>query len=421
MPTKLLLFYMACTMIYASSMTTIVHEAIEHNHKLKSYKYSIQAAFERVDLAKDQLWPSLNASASIGKDKYYYNYPSGRIDYDTKTTSYQIFLKQPIYRPKIFDLIKESKLKVRYAQIQKRDFINSLVRQVLGLYVDILYYHAIQILYSKQIDNYNAILHEIKQKRALRFATDTDVALAKADLATAVSNKAQAQYTLQSLLHRLAIYIGKVPSVSASLHDSIKDFSISKLSIDHNPQLLLAKIDVQIAANEIKKRKRSFYPTLDLSASYGDTDSSDSITRRKNSRIFLELQVPLFSKQNFDAIDEATYLYQASKQNFFDTKERLRLQSINVYYNIFSTKNLLQMDLSVIEAKKIYKKQALLSYRSSLISLSDLSKAINSLYDALIQKEYHKKELTKNLIEYFYLAGKLMKRYKQIDSFIIKE
>ncbi|BCD60707.1 MULTISPECIES: TolC family protein [unclassified Nitratiruptor] len=403
----LLLFLIAFT--WAETLEDVALKATQHNFKLKSLEHSIKASKYRKKGAYSNLFPSINASGSYGKDKYHYEYPTRKINYDSTVTSYTISVKQPVYEPKIYAMIHETKLKEKYASVQKEAFTNDLLQEITNTYIEVVSLRSLIALAQKKSFNYQKMVRDIKKKMDLHLAAKSDYLYAVAKYEQAKSDVAQFRLALQNQLQKLSFLANDaVTEISFSaISDSVLNIKLPDIDIANNPELMLYALNTKIAKNEVQKRKYGRYPSLDLALSYGDTVSDDSITRRGNSRAFLELTLPIFNAALNNSIKEAIELYNAAKYDYLDRKNSFSIQKEKSATNIKSYQKLLEADNQSIQSYAIYLQKAKLSYENRLISVIDLYKAQNDYYDAVIQKIKHKKALLQEFVNYLSVGGKL--------------
>ena len=420
-----LFFY---TFLSAESLYTISRYAIEQNYKIKSYEHNIKAKKYLLEQAKDNFYPYVSANGSYGVDRYHYNYPQEVINYDSKVLSYSLIVKQPLYQPKIYALIKDSKLKLKYAKLQKEAFSQEFLKEIATTYIDLLSNLAISKLYKKRSENYEEIVNEIKEKREVRFATESDFLQAMANLASARNDYIYSKLSYKNYLRKLEYLIQKKISLEkdVSLKDSVETIaSLIKrynYTIIDNPKVKLYKLNKDIAKNEIKTRQYEKYPTLNFTMSYSDTDSSDAITRRGNFRAFIELNVPIYNAVANDAKKEAYELFQAANYDYLDIINTLKIDYEKSIFDLHSYEEMLKKDKESIKSAKLFLEKAELGYSSRLISLSELYKAKNDYYYSLIEYEKHKAMLLKSYIEFLYVTGNInLTKMKEIEAYIKKE
>ncbi|BAF70508.1 TolC family protein [Nitratiruptor sp. SB155-2] len=405
---SLLVFFMI-SFAGAQSLEDIVLKAMQNNYKLKSLEHSIKASKYRKQGAMSNFFPSLSASGSYGKDKYHYEYPTRKIYYDSSVTSYSISMKQPLYEPKIYAMIHETKLKEKYAKLQKEAFTNDLLREITNTYIEGVSLRSLIALSQKKSFNNQKMVRDIKRKMELHLAAKSDYLYAIAKYEQAKSDVSQFRLALQNVIRKLSLLTNDIIDdiTFSDISDSVLNIELPKTDIEKNPELMLYSLNTSIAKNEIQKRRYQRYPSLDLSVSYGDTVSGDSITRRSNSRAFLELNLPIFNAPLNHSIKEAIELYNSAKYDYLDRKNNFAIQKKQSATNIVSYQKMLQADNQNIESYATYLKKAKLSYENHLISIIDFYKAQNDYYDAVMQMIKHKKTLLQEYVNYLSIGGKL--------------
>ena len=120
MQTKVIFSLISFSFLYGS-IYQVNNSAIENNFKIKSFNYKINAQKYKIKQSKDYFIPSISFNATASKDKYHYDYPDRTIKYNSFITSYSFQLSQTVFNRKIFKLIKEDKLKLKYISLQKED------------------------------------------------------------------------------------------------------------------------------------------------------------------------------------------------------------------------------------------------------------------------------------------------------------
>ncbi len=400
-----------------ASLYELYKATLKNNYKLKSIHYQIKAQEYKLKEAKDNYFPTFSLNTSYGLDKYQYNYPTKTIRYNSKTYSYTFSIKQPLYVPKIFALIKDNKLKLKYQKLQQKKQLNEILKEISISYIDLITYTQLQKIQKQKIDYLKKVLEEISLKLSLKLSTIDEYTYTKALLQKANSEYKTSKLMIKFLTKKLEL-LTFCKKISYPSQISTLPAIPQKIDINNSYDLKTAKINMQISKNEIQKRKYDKYPNINLSTSYSDTDSSDSITRRKNFRAFIELSMPIFNKQTNDSIEEAIQLYQSSVYDYKNLYNELITQKEQTYLNINKLLSTIKSDKAEIENKKTLLKKAEISYNSKLISLSSFIKAKNDYLDAIVTLKRDYGELFKNYVYLFYLEGSLSKNIEKISKLI---
>lgn len=396
-----------CSCLLAEPLHKVAKETLRNDYKLQSFLHNIASKKYLKKQAYDNFFPSISANTSYGIDRYHYNYPTQRVNYNSKTYSYNVTLRQPIYQPKIYAMIKDSKLKLQYAKVQKKAYVNELLKDLVSTYIDAMLYKTIKDLYFERYENYRKILRDFAQKRKYHFVSESDYYQAKAKEASAKSDYLQTQIAYDNAIKKLQLIAHKNIDIDYTIKENFNDIQLENIDLRNNPTIRLYALNKNIAKNEIRKRGYEQYPSLSLSTSYSDTDSSDSITRRGNFRAFLELNIPIFNKVLNDAKKEAIELYQSANYDYLDKLNSLKIDYQKAKLDLETYQEMLTKDQEAIKSSQIYLQKALLSYQNRLIGLSDLYNAKNEFYNSKITYEQHKAMLMKSYVNILYLEGRL--------------
>ena len=417
------IFLLSASFIYASSLVDMSNIAIDNNFKLKSYKAQNKANYYKLQQAKDNYYPNVSLSGSISKDKYYYKYPTQNVKYNSTIKSYSLKISQVVYAPKIASLIKDNKLKLEYIKLQLKDYKQKFLNQFIHTYLNVLMYKNILDIYTQKLLNYQNMQNEIKQKLLVNFATKNDYLNINTQIIETKKNISQAKLLYQSNLQKLKIYthLNKVIIKGKIVNTDSFDTNLKSDILD-NPSYKLYKLNVDIAKNEIIKRKANFYPSVNINASYSDTTSDDSVTKRGEYMIGLNVNIPLYNKQNNDYYNEAKALYDSAYYDFLDYKNNLELNINEVIYQINILKNSIKNDLDNLKLRESLVNNASISYNSKLINLSSYLSKINDYYDSKIALIKDNNAILSKYIDYLYYKGNLnLEKIKIIQNQYLKD
>ena len=418
------LLMLGLSTLFSQTLVELNTIGLKKSYKLKSFDYQVQSQHYNTKQAKDQYFPTLNINLQYGKDKYEYHYPSRKIKYNNNITAYSINLSQPIYEPQILSMIKDSELKLNYTKIQKAQYKQALLKEISTAYIDAITYKKMLNIYILRENNYYNIKETISKKLQVRLATIPDYYQSNANYIAAKNDTIHTKLYLNNLIKKL-LYLThtevKIPrsKITDKIDEILAAKTFDESNINNNPTLKLYKTNVKIAKNQISYKKDQTMPTVGLSASYSDTHSSDSITKRNESRITLNVNIPVFNKPKNDAIDAAKELYQSAKFDYLDQLNNIKISLQETISNIKQYIQIIKKDKEVITSRKKFLDKQKIGYNNKLISLTDLYDAQNDYFNALLQFEKDKGELLKNYIAYLNLKGDLtLKSIKQIQILI---
>lgn len=213
-------------------------------------------------------------------------------------------------------------------------------------------------------------LEQTKQRFEVGLTAITDVHEAQANFDNTVAQQILAENVVELRLEQLREITGKY-------HDGIsvlntESFSASRpvpdnvekwLSIaeEKNLELMIRKLEKQIAKDDISSARAGHYPTLTLSASIGSNDTEingdGSFPARDNDSIGLRLNVPIYEGGRTSAqTTQARYRFVAASENL-ELAHRSTVRSIRSSYNdvIAATSTIRALEQAVVSAESALK------------------------------------------------------------------
>lgn len=354
-------------------------------------------------------------------------------DYTIKNN--QLQLRQAIVNMAAWSRAKQGELIQDQTKIKAVGSRNDLAIRVVGGYFNALStLEQVELAKAQEkaaIERFNEIESSLKSGESSR----TDLARARAQKDLRIAERLEIQGNLDLVLRQLEDLTGTRVESLALLPSTVKTPPISTeytysgletFTLRNNPKILSAAIDIQIAEEEVKKRRAGHYPTLDFVASKSDSDSESINTigqKTKQEQIALQMQVPLFS-----GFGTAAEINKAKAQA--DRTEAVWQGTIydilNKFRTQFSKTQTSQAKIEAydraVESAREALKAAELAKKFDLQIRSDVLTAQAELNNA--EKEFSRirYESYSALIELHSLAGKLENSdLKKLSDFIARE
>lgn len=429
-------FIISLDLLYANEATSLYQlskKAINQNAKIQSLNLQIKAKKKSVDQARDRLFPTISISGYIGYDKYEYKYPDHSQGYKNKVKSYDLEVRQPIYRPKLIKEINDAKIHTNIAKLQKDYEISNILLDLSKAYISCILAENKKNLNIEKINVLNDLYRLITERQKLGLSDKVELLSAISKLSKAKSEFRQSQQNLLYFKNKLR-YVLNDPYLTIEINnrkfslDNILDmfprskYSFYEKKINENKKIKIAKEYLKLAKNEIKKRKAEYFPTIDFIASYSDTDSSDSITRRNNFKAIMQIKYDLF-KSGFrkDNIAEALYLYQAAEKDWQNVINEVKISFEEDWQNIQVSKTLILSDIDALNSSRIYFKSVKEGYEKGVKELTEVYKAQNQYYEAqlaLLQDQY---SYLKSILSLYNDIGFInIKKLKELEKTFIQ-
>ena len=268
---------------------------------------------------------------------------------------YGVTLRQSLFRWDQIVNLKRADKTITRAEAVREAAQQDLIVRVAQRYFDVL---AAEDRLTSINANREAIarqLEQAKQRFDVGLIAITDVQESQAAYDQSVADEIGAKRTLATAREFLREITGEYVS---ELDAPAGDFPLLNpdpsseqdwvsLSLEQNLNLIASRLDEQLARDEISFRRNGYYPTLELVATTGtsDTDSvysapginqADSFENDSDS-ISLQFNIPLFAGGgNKSRVKEAVYLHRASREQLQRVTRETERQARDAYLGVLS-------------------------------------------------------------------------------------
>ncbi len=385
------------TMSQAENLLQVYQQARTSNPDLRKSAADRDAAFEKINEARSPLLPQLG----LGAD---YTYTNGFRDsngVNSNATSGSLTLTQSL-----FDMSKWRALTLQEKAAGIQDVTYQTDQQTLILNTATAYFNVLSAIDSlsyteAQKQAIYRQLDQTTQRFNVGLVAITDVQNARSQYDTVLANEVTARNNLDNAVEALRQVTGNYYPELASLNvDSFKTDkpqgvnSLLKEAENRNLSLLQARLNQDLAREQIRQAQDGHLPTLDLNASTGVSNTSYSGSKTRNSsqyddndagqnKIGLSFSLPLYQGGMVNSqVKQAQY-------NFVGASEQLESAHRSVVQTVRSSFNNINASISSINAYK----QAVVSAQSSLDAMEagysvgtrtivDVLDATTTLYNA---------------------------------------
>lgn len=288
-----------------------------------------------------------------------------------------------------------------------------LAFQVMHNYYDVLYFEQLQQIADEQIKLTQLNLENTEKLIELGLKAESDLLEMRAQEAAEIHNritvknkKETALLALKKLMHfplsEVLELTQEIISPLVSVTPSID--SIFQIAYTHMPLLKKSELNVKAVRKSLAMQRGDLFPSLsfggNLSSNYADswkkpidpnnTDLGyktvsfrDQIDENISKRIFLRLQIPIFSRwANRSAIKTAKYELQIARNELENTALTLRQEIVEEYQQLTALKEekrqLQNKQQAMQEAYRIAEKKL----EQGLVSVMDFYAAKNQLANA---------------------------------------
>jgi outer membrane protein len=338
---------------FATDLLTIYREALIQDSTFAGAKAQYIGTQERLPQARALLLPNINFGAGTHYNDVNADYPnnpafpSGRFDfYDY---NYGVNLTQPLYRRQNDAIYEQAKVQVRQAQNQLSAANQDLITRVAQSYFDVLLARVNLSTIRSQKSAVAEQLEQAKRNFIVGTATITDSREAQARYDLVVAQELVGENDLEVKTRALELIVGKPVGNLAGLGAPVTlnppepaDMGTwVEQAYQSSLQIALARQNVEIAAQEIRKADAGHYPTLDAVGSLTDNYASNSVIGiRSDLRalvIGLQLNIPLYQGGGISSrVREAVAGQERARQDLENARRTVAQQTREAFLGVTS-------------------------------------------------------------------------------------
>ena len=357
-------------MSQAENLLQVYQQARLSNPDLRKSAADRDSAFEKINEARSPLLPQLGLGADYGYSQGYRD-QSG---VNTTTTSGSLQLTQTI-----FDMSKWRALSLQEKSAGIQDVTFQTDQQTLILNTATAYFNVLSAIDSlsyteAQKQAIYRQLDQTTQRFNVGLVAITDVQNARSQYDTVLANEVTARNNLDNAVESLRQVTGNYYPALASLNvDSFKTDkpqpvnTLLKEAENRNLSLLQARLNQDLAREQIRQAQDGHLPTLGLTASTAVSDTSNSGYKTRDNAQFNDSNIG----QSKIGLSFSLPLYQGGMVNsqvkqaqfgFVGASEQLESAHRSVVQTVRSSFNNINASISSVNAYK----QAVVSAQSSL-------------------------------------------------------
>jgi outer membrane protein len=284
--------------------------ALTNDPRYRAAFYQYSAAQQSVPQARAQLLPGVSFDARyaevdqdiLNRDQLIFGV--GPEDYSVKSWSFQA--SQPLFRMSAWAGYKQAQAGVRQAYAEFAAAEQDVIQRTAEAYISVLgaednlgFAVAERAAAERQLD-------VVQGRRRGGLANVTDEYEAQARFSRVEADVIAATYTLDDAYQALREIVGDAVVTVAKFKSDVPLNDPDPIlvqdwidrALEQNFLLLAASEAVEVAAQEIKRRRGNHFPTLDLVARHGNVDSGGSVTGGATdvdtTEVALQFSLPIY-------------------------------------------------------------------------------------------------------------------------------
>ena len=280
-----LLFFLLipfATELCAQTLQETLNEVIQTHPQIKERLQNYKAFQKDITISKSEYYPKIDLSVSAGREKYtlqnkeYFNIYENSLRYTQNLfnglgTTYRL---------------KEQELRQTAAAYSYVEKVNNISLTYATAYIEVLKNRALIETAQENVDIDKKILSKVKKLYKFGLTTLSEVNKIESSLALAQSNLVVQQNALLNAQYNLEKLLGK--SVKPFELEDTKDLNIDlpktkkesfEFALKHNPSLLIAHYNLNLAKALKKENQSLYYPKVDIDISQSLNNNSSATER----------------------------------------------------------------------------------------------------------------------------------------------
>lgn len=336
-----------------------IEYALENSTEITKGEIDVEKGRIAVQSAWMQRLPDL--SASVGGNTYFGRGPSRDgtyVDNSQFSTSFGVGASVPVFNGmRILHEERRAKIELESAALGLELARNNIEMQITSLYLQLMY--SIEMLnvseYTVSASRSEAERNRVKMEQgkiSKSVYVESQSILAR-DEASVIRNRNAVMMSELDLKQAMNLHDAEPLRISASFGEGdlplMSDLpsldEICAVSLSSHPSVLIAESNLRSMETSLKVAKSAYYPSLNLSAGYGNsfyrnlTDNTanmpfwDQLKYNGNEYVSLSLNIPVFMRNSVrNNVRTAKLAVESGKVALTETEKTLRKEIEQAYY-----------------------------------------------------------------------------------------
>lgn len=345
----------------AISLIEAYQAALQNDPYFQSSYHAYQAGKEEEDIAFSNLLPQVNLSVRKTRNDGSREFGTTNSPLKYTSSSNGLYLRQPLLNLERLAMSRQGKLQADISEQQYRSGKHAVVIRIATTYLDAVVAKAGVKFAQVAVRASDALYQQSLQMQIAGESTDVESDMAKARLRLAevqqmeyLDRYSEARYILAELTQ---LAIDDVATIAPGLEIPNKtaiplDALISE-AMSHNPAVQEGDLALDLATENKNKTDASYYPSLDIVASYSESsqDSPSTLGQTYLTRtVGVEMQWPLFNGGQTMAVSRKNHAQiQQAKSDVLISRTKIKIEIDTQYRTATSA---LEKAKALAEAKK---------------------------------------------------------------------
>jgi outer membrane protein len=400
-----LTFSATTSVAYADDLAQVFQLALQNDPTLQQVDAQRRAAQKGIDITKSAFWPQVNLSAGYSRSE------SESATYDSVAQSFIVVdsenrgwnaglnLSQTVFDMNVWDRAELSEKQAYQAEVNYLSVRQQLMIRVVNAYFTVLERQDDLEFATAEKKAIERQLEQTKQRFSVGLTAITDVHEAQAQYDTSVAAEIQAKNAVEIAQESLREITGRYHQDLAQLNtetfspespEPADAMQWVKIAEDKNLQLLVQRVSVEIAEQQIDLARNGHLPTVSLNGSYSTRDTTTTVRgnevdfpRMDSNSIGLSLNVPFFTGFRTSAeVDQARENYVASSQELEGVRRGVERQVRNAFYDMVASQATIRAFEQAVVSAESALKATQTGFEVGTRTIVDVLNSTRNLYNA---------------------------------------
>ncbi|MDJ0907726.1 MAG: TolC family outer membrane protein [Woeseiaceae bacterium] len=429
----------------AATLLEIYQQAIQSDPLIHEAEARRLAALEASPQARGVLFPQVSFSGGYTESSFenpsaFFGDQLVDLDVESETTDWTFTARQTLFRWDQIVGLRQADKRVARAEADREAAQQDLIVRVTQRYFDVLAaedrlraIHANRTAIARQLE-------QAKQRFEVGLIAITAVQESQAAFDQAIADEILAKRQLATAREFLREITGEyisdldAPGDDLPLNspDPASESAWIDLALSQNLALTSARLDERLARDEISSRRNGHYPTIDLVARAGSTDSTDTRvidglgfpsidSENTTDSISIEFNVPLFSGGvTSSRVREAVYLHRASMENLQRVTRETERQTRDAYLGVLSEISRVQALEQAVESSRTALEATEAGFDVGTRTIVDVLNSQFALFQAMTNYQQSRYDYILNVMRLRQAAGTLqVQDLEALEQFLI--
>ncbi len=392
-------------------------KALTNNLKLNAERKNFESAKQSKNISRSEFLPSITLSGdqkSTTSTNRTNQSGSSLADNNLDSETKKILVEQKIFTGfKGLNTFKKSELELEKANLSLKNIKQQTILDTASAYFDLIFKSKNEVFNSSNVDLFERQVDSDSARLQKGEITLTDLAQSESSLAGARANLIKAKTELLTSKTNFERVTREKSPNAQNLNDTVilmlpnsLEESL-KLADMSNIDLLISKLDYEIAIKELNIERARLSPSASLNYSRSENrDFSSTIDETDQESVQATITWPIIKGgENISSIKKSSYKKEQQQLILKDTKNRLNTEIVNAWSEYQSNKSVLEATRAQLKAAEIANEGITLEYDSgSSRTTLELIQSRSLLLDARITFAKSEKDF---IISQFELAKKL--------------